>query len=51
MKETMIIPMVVALEVTRAIMAEEEEVDEEYAEDTEEAEEVAAEEAETIVSI
>jgi hypothetical protein len=45
MKEAMIIPMVVALAVTRAIMAEED------AEDTEEAEKVAVEDAATIVNI
>jgi hypothetical protein len=45
MKETIIIPMVVAVAVARAIVAEED------AEDAEEAEEVAAEEAALIVSI
>jgi hypothetical protein len=45
MKETSIITMVVAVAVTRAIMAEED------AEDAEEAEEVMSEEAATIVSI
>jgi hypothetical protein len=45
MTETIIIPMVVAVVVARAIMAEED------AEDVEEAEKVAAEEAATIVSI
>jgi hypothetical protein len=45
MTETIIIPMVVAVGVDRAIMFEEK------AEESEEAEEVAAEEAATIVSI
>jgi hypothetical protein len=45
MKETIIIPMVVAVVVARAIIAEED------AEDAEEAEEVAAEDSATIVSI
>jgi hypothetical protein len=44
-KEIIIIQMVVAVAVAREIMAEED------AEDAEEAKEVAAEEAETIVSI
>jgi uncharacterized protein YpmB len=45
MKETIIILMVVAVAVAKAIMVKED------ADDAEEAEEVAAEEAETIVSI
>jgi hypothetical protein len=45
MKETIIIQMVVTVAVARKIMSEE------YAEDAEEAEEVAAEAAATIVSI